>query len=454
MAEWLALQAMLLNAEGKPAESLALADRALAIVPEKDGHVRSLIYMGRAGAYQMMDDYAHAVEAFQMIIQHSRAAANFVPEMLGYAGLVQLAIHHGRLHFAFEIASQGMDRVGRSGSLSPVIAAVYGALGYVHYQWHQMEQAHGHFQRAIQLSTLGGYSDAEISYWVILSRLLQMEGDLEASAREIQKAIDLMQAVAPAWVREEVVSQQVRVYLAQNRVAAAETALKGEGFTSRNEYSIPALAPGQNITRPAGLLYNSALRILLHQAQAGHEPASLQPGIELADRLIAGALQRQYLPVALETLLLRAQMHAALGNDQAGLADVLRAIELAEPEGFIRIFVEEGPPVAEALAVLLEHDRLGSVHADYVKKILAAFAGSRPPDAMLRRAACSESGGWDWPAPAVAVDRTGAGRAALDGRGVEIRRDRRQALYLPEHRALPRQGDLWQARGQQPHESH
>ncbi|MGE5549520.1 MAG: LuxR C-terminal-related transcriptional regulator [Bacteroidota bacterium] len=380
-AEWLALQAMLLNAEGKPAESLALSDRALAAVPEMESHVRSLIHMGRAGAYQMMDDYEHAVEAFQLIILHSRAAADFVPEMLGYAGLVQLAIHHGRLQFAFEIASRGVERVGRSGALSPVIAAVHGALGYVHYQWQQIEQARGYFQRAIQLSTLGGFSDAEISYWVILSRLLQMEGDLEASAAEIQKAVDLMRAVAPAWVREEVVSQQVRVYLAQGRVAAAEAALKGEGFAARNQYAIPALAPGQYLTRPAGLLYNSAIRIILHRARTGHDPAGLHQGIELADRLITVMLQHQYLPVALETLLLRAQMYAVLGQDQAGRADVLRALELAEPEGFIRIFAEEGPPVAESLTFLLERNRLGSVEAGYVKKILAAFTGSQPSEA-------------------------------------------------------------------------
>ena len=377
-AEWLALRSNLLNAQGKPAESLELASQALEIVPEQDGYVRSQIYMGMAGAYQQMDDYAHAVEAFQMIVQHGRAAANFVSEMLGLSGLGLMALEHGQLHFAFEIASQGIERIERSGSLPPISAAVYGELGQIYYHWHQLEQAQDHFLRAVQVSTLSGYSDAEIYHGVILSRLRQMEGDLEAAAREIQKAVARMQADAPATVREEVVSQQVRIYLAQNRLTAAETALKGQGFSLQGKFAIPDLPPDQNITPSVGLLYNSGLRILLYRAQARGELAGLRRGIELADRLIAGALQRQYIPVALETLLLRARMHAVLGNDQASLADYASALELAEPEGFISVFVEEGWPVAEALRILLEQNRLGAVQPVYVEEsILAAFSSPR-----------------------------------------------------------------------------
>ena len=342
-AKWLAIQSMLLNAQGKPAESVALGSRALEIAPEEDGRVRSLIYLGLAGAYQQLDDYAHAVDAFQMIIQYGRAATNSVSELLGISGLALMAIQHGQLHFAFEMASQGIERVERSGSLPPISMAVYGELGSIQYHWHHLEQAHKHFQRAIQVSTLSGYSDAELYYRVILSRLFQIQGDLEAAAREIQKAVDLMQVEAPAVVREEVISQQVRIYLAQDNLAAAETALKDRGFSFQGGFSFPDLEPGQKVARPGAVLYISALRILLYRALAKREQASVMAGIELADHLIAGALQRQYIPFALETLLVRAQLHAAFGDEQASLADCAKAVELAEPEGFISIFVEEGP---------------------------------------------------------------------------------------------------------------
>jgi len=386
-AEWLALQSTLLNAQGKPAESVELAHQALAIAPQQEGHVHSLIYLGLAGAYQQLDDYTRAAEAYQMIIQHGRAAGNLTAEMLGISGLALMTLQHGQLYLAFELARQGIERIERSGVLPPISAAVYGELGQVYYHWHQLDQARTHFARAAQVSALSGYSDAEIYHGVIRSRLLHIEGDVEAAAQEMHQVADLMQADAPVAVREEVIAQQVRIHLAQDHLTAAETALKRGGFSSQGQGLIPELEPDPHINHPLGLLYNSALRILLYRAQVRHELTSLQRGLALADRLIAGALrrgepvepQRQYLPVALEALLLRAQMHAIQGNEQAAWADYAHALALAEPEGFISVFVQEGAPVATALRTLIERDRLGDVRPGYVKDILAAFPRSQPP---------------------------------------------------------------------------
>ncbi len=93
----------------------------------------------------------------------------------------------------------------------------------------------------------------------------------------------------------------------------------------------------------------------------------------MADRLIRGALAGQFVPTALETLLLRAQLNLVLGDHQAGHADCVTALELAEPEGFVTLFVEEGLPIAEALALLHGHNRLGSVPPAYVRHLLDAF---------------------------------------------------------------------------------
>jgi LuxR family maltose regulon positive regulatory protein len=104
----------------------------------------------------------------------------------------------------------------------------------------------------------------------------------------------------------------------------------------------------------------------------------------LAGRLVTGALQGQYILVVLEALLLRAQMRAALGSSASNLAasqaDYVRALELAEPEGFIGVFVEQGGPVAEALANLVRQNQLGAVNLDYVERILAAFSALQLPD--------------------------------------------------------------------------
>jgi LuxR family maltose regulon positive regulatory protein len=377
-AEWLALQAYLLSAQGQLTRSLELAQQARDMASETDGYVQSLAYNALGSTYLMLNDYNRVVEVYQKAIQHGRAAANSLVEMLGISVLAQIATQHGQLHFAYELASQGIDRAERSGSPPAIVMAVHGALGQVHYQWAHLAEAQRHFLRAIQLCALSGYTAGEIYGRANLSRLLQMEGNLPAADQEIQQAIDLMRSGAPAWGGDEAVVQQVGLHLAQHHLAAAESLLAKYGFSFKDAFSFPDLASGQAMTYSIGLLYNSALRILLYRARTQRKPERVQSGIELADRLVSSALQNQYLSIALETLLLRAQMHAALGSDQASLADVAQALDLAGPEGFISLFVEEGSFIAESLAVLLRRDRPDSPQAEYIQTILTAFPQTQP----------------------------------------------------------------------------
>jgi LuxR family maltose regulon positive regulatory protein len=381
-AEWLALQAYLLSAQGQLTRSLELAQQARDMASETDGYVQSLAYNALGSTYLMLNDYNRVVEVYQKAIQHGRAAANSLVEMLGISVLAQIATQHGQLHFAYELASQGIDRAERSGSPPAIVMAVHGALGQVHYQWAHLAEAQRHFLRAIQLCALSGYTAGEIYGRANLSRLLQMEGNLPAADQEIQQAIELMRSGAPAWGGDEAVAQQVRLHLAQHQLVAAESVMAKQGFSFKDASSLPDLAAGQAMTYSIGLLYNSALRILRYRAQTQHRLENLQSGIELADRLINAALQSQYLSIALEALLLRARLHAALGNNQASLSDVARALDLAEPEGFISVFVEEGSPIAEALAVLLKRGRPDPAQSEYVQTILAAFSKQLSPQTV------------------------------------------------------------------------
>ena len=377
-AEWLVMRSLFLNMEGKMTECLATAEEALQITPENDSRVRSFAYFGLACAHQAMDHYDLVVEAYQRAIQHGRASGNWIAEMLSISGLAQLAFEHGQLHLAFEIAAPVSERVEGSASPPPISTVVFGILGDVCYQWYQTEQAREYYLRALQLSTLGGFNSGMIGCRILFSRLFQMEGDLEAAAREIQMALDLLQVETPAYIRQETIAQQVRVYLARNRPEAAEMALQGQGFSFRDRFTYPDLPSEASLSHSVGLLYNSSLCVLLYQARAGNDANGLEAGIELANRLIRKAFESEQLLLALETLLLRAQMHAALGDGRASRADYVKALELAEPEGFTGVFIEGGPPVADVLKDLAEGNRIGAVQADFVRHILEAFSGSHP----------------------------------------------------------------------------
>jgi LuxR family maltose regulon positive regulatory protein len=359
-AGWLALQSMALNAQGKPAESLTLTTLALDIVPEQDHYVRSLIYLGRAGAYQQTNEYARAIEAFQTMTRHGQMAGNFVVEMLGYAGWAGMALRMGKLQLAFEMASQGAERVEHLGVLPPTIATVYGELGAVYYQRNQLEQAHQYFRRAIQVSALSGYSEVEIGYLALLSSLHQTEGDLESSARELQKAVDLLQSGAPARVGADIIYQQVRFYLALDNPTAAEMVLRQSGVVMQDE-----------VTHATDSVHMAYLRLMFYLGVQEHRKDKFGLGNELARRIIASAEAGQRIDTTLKALILGALIRSSAEDTTGSLEWLDRALALAEPEGYIRIFLDEGAP----MAALLRRARGRGRHTGYIEGLLALFPG-------------------------------------------------------------------------------
>jgi LuxR family maltose regulon positive regulatory protein len=391
-AECLVLKSLRINMEGKSADSLALVDQALEIIPKEDHRVYSLAYFGRASAYQAMDQYNHAEKAFQVAIGYGRLSGSLIAEMMSISGLAQLAFELGRLHLAYEITAPAVDQANASHSLAPISTVVFGILGMIYYQWYQTAQARHFLLRALQLSTLGGIRSGMINCHVLLSRLSQVEGDWEAADREIHMALGFLQMETPDYVEQELIAQQVLVYLAQSRPDDAEIALQRQGFSFIGEFSYPELSLQQSISHSLILLYNSSLSLLLYRARNRDDRSGLRIGIKLADQLISWALERQMLLAALEGTLLRAQMYDLLGDHSNSNADYVKALELGKPEGFIGAFVEQGTFVAEALVSLREQNRLVSVPRDYVVAILDAFSTSGFLDNQPRAAGSSANG--------------------------------------------------------------
>ncbi len=231
---------------------------------------------------------------------------------------------------------------------------MYGELAQIYYHWHRLERSTQYFERSVQWSLPGGFSDAQIYHSVFLSRLFQMEGRLQESVEEIEKALDLMKTAAPSLVGEEVIAQQVSIFLALDRFAEAQSALQPMDLSLKAAFPIPNLDPTLLSHTHKGCCTTAPCALCCTGSQTGHEQSTLKKGIDLASLVLQGSFRARHLPIALQTLLLRAQLYAAIGEDQVGLADVSRALELAEPEGFISIFLEEGQPVADVLATLLK----------------------------------------------------------------------------------------------------
>jgi LuxR family maltose regulon positive regulatory protein len=72
----------------------------------------------------------------------------------------------------------------------------------------------------------------------------------------------------------------------------------------------------------------------------------------------------------IEILVLRALAHQALGDIPAAVGFVDRAVTLAEPEGYIRVFADQGPPMTSLLRAAAKQ----APRRDYIRRLLAAVS--------------------------------------------------------------------------------
>ena len=113
-------------------------------------------------------------------------------------------------------------------------------------------------------------------------------------------------------------------------------------------------------------------RALIARYRSNREDVAICDAMKLLERLLQAAEEGRRLGSVIEILVLQALAHQAQGNLSLALAPLERALSLAEPEGYVRIFVDEG----ESMRWLLEKQAHGEGRQPigYAAKLLAAFA--------------------------------------------------------------------------------
>ena len=93
----------------------------------------------------------------------------------------------------------------------------------------------------------------------------------------------------------------------------------------------------------------------------------------LIQRLLHAAESGERMGSVIETLMLQALAHQAQGDIPAALVPLERALTLAEPEGYVRMFVDEGHPMAAVLAQSIERRAQNDSIKAYAERLLSVF---------------------------------------------------------------------------------
>ena len=358
-----AIRCYIAAVRGEMSQAKLIADQALKLLPEQDQAMRGFVIALQSTILRWSGDLVAAAQASAQAVSISRAAQD--SRVAVEALIIHGALRHwqGQIHEAFAVCEEALllaDECARQqGRQPPVAASVYRLVSRILYEWNDLEGALRHARQGIELSEeWGGVEDMAFAY-IGLARVLQATGDAQGALDAIQKGRQKARVFSP-WFGNYGAAHQARLWLAQRNQSAAMHWARESGLRPDDE-------PEFQYTWE----YSVLARVLTAQGMPDHALALLDKLLQVAETAGAG-LQ------VIEVLILQALALQVRGNKDQALTALARALYLAEPEGLVRTFIDEGAPVGE---LLREAARRG-IAAEYALRLLTALdaeGGQRGP---------------------------------------------------------------------------
>ncbi|MDY6877471.1 MAG: LuxR C-terminal-related transcriptional regulator [Chloroflexota bacterium] len=370
LGEVATLRSFLLRMQGDPVLSIELAQQAIEQVPEDNLFVRGVLHTSLGGSFKDIGDVARASQSYAEAIPICQAAGNIVAAMLAIHHLVRLLVMQGQLEQAAEVCRQVLKSAGGSGVQGarrmPASGIVCVSLASVLYEWNELEAAEAYLCEGIELSKPGGYFQASVFGQIVLAQVLQALGETKDAADALQKATQSTCDIPPWWYRTELTACQVQLWLAQENLAAASRWAQESGLS-------PSAALRASAADELGfqdeLEYITLARVLITQGRAQPDGTTLYEALRLIERLFQAAESTGRMGHVIELLVLQALTLEIQGDLNRALACLEHALELAEPQGYVRIFADEGEPMARLLWQAAER----GIAPGYVSRLRAAF---------------------------------------------------------------------------------
>lgn len=349
----LVARAYLARARGAHEQAIAYAQEALQFLPATDAMARGMVALSLGLAYIARGQLVEARQALNDAYAAAQAAHNDYAALtaLGLLGSMQFACGH--LHRAADLCHQVLS----SGGQLPPTAMAHSVMGAVHYEWNNLGAAADHLTRGSELCQLSGNTDVMIDCLVSLARVRLAQGERVAARAALTRAQDLVEhkGVTP---------------MAPGKVAAGWTMLAlAEGDMPSAEFWAQQVTHSPGFSLVHARVKLTPVYLLRVQGRQTQAAAALQP------------LWESFSQTGLTFALIEVRVLQALSAPKPSNASLFlqEALAMAEPEGYVRTFVDKGPSLVELLRTV----RRQNPSSTYVNHLLATCTADyhKPPPA-------------------------------------------------------------------------
>jgi LuxR family transcriptional regulator, maltose regulon positive regulatory protein len=355
-------QAGLALVRGDVPGTVTYARRVFDLVPEED-------HLGRGGAAALIGlafwtsaDLEEAHRMFADGMAHLQVAGNISDAVGGVLALADIRITQGRLHDAMQTYERALKLAREHGT--PTLrgtADMYVGMSELEREHNDLHTAAQYLQKSRDQGEHTGFPQHPYRWRVAMARMLEARGDLDG-------AFDLLEEAEPLYVSDffpnvrPITALKARVRILQGKLEYALDWARTQGLSSKDNLNY--LREFEHIT---------LARVLLARYASDPTGSLLGEVIGLLERLLKVAQEGARTGNVIEILILQALAHHAQGDLSAALLRLGQALLLAEPEGYARIFIEEGSPMVE----LLRQAATRKIMPNYTSKLLAALEVSQ-----------------------------------------------------------------------------
>ncbi|MGD8792713.1 MAG: LuxR C-terminal-related transcriptional regulator, partial [Anaerolineae bacterium] len=345
MGQLMVCRVHIARARGDNQQAMALSEQALALLPPDADAARCVVAINLGLARWYRGDLAGAGEALLEAERTGKRCGNDYVHVAARIFLARTQVARGRLRRAARTYRRLVDEAGEM----PIVALAHYDLGRLSYEWNDLGPALAHIQRGIELSRRGHNAELLASGYGALALLRQAQGDRAAARAAMEQTWHLSQqpGVPPP---SRLYSRALRIVLALGQDDVDSAARAAEGAPRLEESgSFP------------DYLFLMLCRARLFLAQ-GQQARAAQELAMLEGMASQAGWQRAIVQV-------RALQALMLPEPDEALAVLADALARAEPEGYVRTFVDAGRP----MEALLRRAVAGGGDSDYAAGLLAAF---------------------------------------------------------------------------------
>lgn len=314
---------------GDSERALELASQAKLLISTAEISTHARIAHATGIAEYLMGNMMEAAAAFSEAIQLAEQAKN---RNLGFDVIACLALTQilsGKLSEAEHLCQNALTTEVQNRYL-PTSCALHLALALIQYERNELDKAQATVETSIAFAQKAGWLHILWQAYVLQSQIQQAIGNLQNARRSIKNADQVAIRYRISRVSRIISAYQAEIDLASGNLEAAAHWTKG--YESRS--AAEKLRDFEELTRSRILLscgsYSESLSVVnctLEKANATGRIASV-----------------------IEAKILRSQVLETLGECEASVGSMIEAVELAEPEGFVRVFLNSGKSTADLLS--------------------------------------------------------------------------------------------------------